>query len=492
MPRCSRASLRLTAVAVLLAGALAPRAGASGFQLRDQSGSGQGNAYAGVSAGGADVSSMFFNPAAMAHYQGNHLQIGFTSIAPSSKFSDGVATRSAVGGLGIAGSTISGATTTGNVTKSATIPTLYAMWSVDEDLKVGLSVNVPFGLTTEYDPNWAGRYHAVKSHLETLDITPSVSYRMDPKWSVGLGLVARHAKAELSQMVDLGAQGQVAVAQALLTNPTAADGAPAVSGGRADALATVKGDCWAYGFKLGLLYEASEKLRLGLAYQSPVRATLKGDVTFDVPTAALNAGTAALKAANPTRTTTVDSLSNAIARGTANGSASAVLKMPATVSLGAVWDVSPTVSLAGELAWTKWSSFHELRVQFSNSGSQPDSVTEENWKDTLFLALGATWHPAGAWTYRLGAALDKSPVPDATRTPRIPDADRTWASAGVSYQFNKTFGIDAGYSHLFVKKSTINLQGGSNPSNSDYFRGDLSGTYKNSIDILSVQARIAF
>jgi long-chain fatty acid transport protein len=474
-------------MAVLLAGALAPRAAASGFQLRDQSGSGQGNAYAGVSAGGSDVSSMFFNPAAMTRFKGNHLQIGMTAIAPDSKFSDGAATRSAVAG----GTPISGPTSTGNIAKSAVIPTIYGMWSVDEDLKLGLSVNVPFGLTTEYDPAWAGRYQAIRSHLETLDIAPSIAYRLDPKWSVGFTLVARHAKAELSQAIDIGAQAQLAIAGAGLVNPVVG-GAPVVSGGAADGTATVNGSAWAYGYKLGFLYEPSETLHLGLGYQSPIRETIKGDVTFSVPTSTLTAGMGVIAAANPTRGATITALSQALGRGTANGPASAVLKMPATFSLGAIWDMSPTLALAGELAWTKWSTFHELRVQFANPGTQPDSVTDENWKDTLFLALGATCHPEGAWTYRLGVALDKSPVPDATRTPRIPDADRTWASAGVSYQFTKAFGVDAGYSHLFAKKSTVNLQSGSNPADSAFFRGNLTGTYKNSIDILSVQARIAF
>jgi long-chain fatty acid transport protein len=482
----------LTALAALLAGAWAPRAAASGFQLRDQSGSGQGTAYAGISAGGEDVSSMFFNPATMIRYEGVRLQIGLTEISPTSKFSGGAATRSAVPGLGIASTPISGADSTGNVARSATLPTLYFLWSLDPDFKLGLAVNVPFGLTTEYDPGWAGRYHAIKSHLDTLDIAPSLAYRLDPKWSVGAALVARRAHAQLSRAVDLGSQAQVGVLTGQLNN--SAPGVPQiVSGGAADAVATVSGSGLAYGYRLGLLYEARPTLRFGLGYQSAVRERIKGGVTFNVPTAALDAGLAALRAVNPTATATINNMGAALQRGTANGSASALLNMPATFSLGALWDVAPTVTLGGELAWTKWSSFHELRVQFSDPSSQPDDVTPENWKDSLYFALGASWHPEGRWTYRLGVALDKTPVPDATRTPRIPDADRTWLSAGVGHQFTKAFGMDAGYSHLFCKDSTINLQAGSTPSTSNaFYDGNLSGTYKNSIDILAVQARYVF
>ena len=60
MSRNVRFSLPVSTLAFLLAAAAAPQAAASGFQLRDQSGSGQGNSYAGISAGGTDISSMFF------------------------------------------------------------------------------------------------------------------------------------------------------------------------------------------------------------------------------------------------------------------------------------------------------------------------------------------------------------------------------------------------------------------------------------------------
>ena len=486
MPRFSHISslsLPVSSLAFMLAAAMAPQAAASGFQLRDQSGSGQANAYAGVSAGGTDISTMFFNPATLTRYAGNQLQFGFTEIVPTSKFSDGSASRS--GGAG----PISGATATGNIASSATLPTLYALWSVDNDLKLGLSVNVPFGLTTSYDPSWAGRYQANKSHLETLDITPTLAYRTDPKWSMGVALVARRAKAELTKGVDMGYQAAGLIQQYGLTNP-------GVAPGGADGAVDVQGSSWAYGYKLGLTYDPTPALHLGLGYQSAIRETIKGTATFTLPAsmATLPAGLAAANGGatggvpnNPTVISALTTLNNA----TANGSASAVLNLPSTISLGMVYEVSSTWSVAAEISDTKWSSFKELRVKFSDSSKQPDQYTTENWKDALFFALGATCHPGSQWTYRVGVAIDKSPVPDANRTPRIPDADRTWVSGGVGYQFTKAFGMDAGYSHLFCKDSTVNLQGGA-PGGEDFFNGNLSGNYKNSIDIMAVQARYAF
>jgi long-chain fatty acid transport protein len=350
-------------------------------------------------------------------------------------------------------------------------------------------VNVPFGLTTEYDPSWAGRYQAIKSHLETLDIAPTLAYKLDDQWSVGVALVARHAKAELSQALDYGRSAQLALDQAT------AQGLPlplnAVQGGALEGTADVRGDSWAYGYRLGLMFDPNPKLHLGMGYQSRIRETLKGSVTFS-GTQAAAAALGQLAQAYPSAAAGISLLGTTFARQTADGSASAVVNLPSTLSLGASYDATPTLSLAAEVAQTRWSNFHELRVRFSNQAQQPDSVTNENWKDSMFYALGATCHPGGAWTYRVGVALDKTPVSDATRTPRIPDADRTWVSFGASWQATPWFGLDAGYTHLFCKNSTVNLQAGGDPTNQDFTRGNLSGTYKNSIDVLALQARFSF
>src|SRR3954447_25162999 len=58
-----------------------------------------------------------------------------------------------------------------------------------------------------------------------------------------------------------------------------------------------------------------------------------------------------------------------------------------------------------EAQWTQWSSFDELKVKFDNS-AQPDNVTKENWHDSWFYAVGATWRPLDQLTLRTGVALD--------------------------------------------------------------------------------------
>jgi long-chain fatty acid transport protein len=429
-----------------LAGACATPGLASGFQLREQSPSAQGNSYAGISAGGDDIGGMFFNVATLTRFQGHEVVGGVSLVQPSARLRSVSGTRAtSLGGSAITGS---GAGVDGGV--SAVLPMACVLWSLSPDLKLGLSMNSPFGLSSDYDSHWVGRYHAMKSTMTIFEFAPSLAYRIDPRWSVGGAVVGRHVQAELSNAVDFGAIG-------------AAYHLPGSTPGGSDGIATVRGQRWGMGWKAGVLFEPARNLRFGAAYHSAIDFRLRGDVTYQgVPTA--------------------------LAGAFKNGGAIPCASQPATASLGAAWDATPELTLQAECARTFWSRFQDIRILFDTG--QADSLTPEHWKDSWFLALGLTWRPGGGWTLRTGAALDQTPSTDTYRTPRIPDSRRTWVSAGAGYAFTRHFSMDAAYTHIFAKDATLDLQ--ATPGSPDFFRGNLTGTYRNQVDILALQARYRF
>jgi long-chain fatty acid transport protein len=143
----------------------------------------------------------------------------------------------------------------------------------------------------------------------------------------------------------------------------------------------------------------------------------------------------------------------------------------------------------GEVAWTNWSRFDDLTIKFDNP-AQDDNVTIEDWDDSWFFALGATYRPTPKWAIKAGVAYDMSPIPDDTRTPRIPGEDRYWISAGVTYTPLDWLSLTAGYTHVFMPSASIDLLA------SDFgneARGNLSGDYENtSIDIFVLSASVQF
>ncbi len=458
----NRSRLTLTALTLVAAGAFAPVAQASGFQLREQSPSSQGNAYAGVSAGGFDISAMFFNPAILTLYSGQQYALAGTVIAPKADMSNASGTRTSLVSAFGYDPTISGPTGYKNAAATKTAPSLYGMWSPSENLRLGLSVNAPYGFVTEYDSNFVGRYHALKTDLAIIDIAPSIAYRINSQWSVGAAFIARYADATLTNAVDFGLIGLP-----IGTVP-----------GTLDGTTQLKGNTWDYGYKAGITFQPTEKLRMGLAYSGAMNMTLKGNISFSYPS-------------NMTASQ-LGYIQNTV--GLRNQPGKAELDLPANASFGFNYQVNDTFSFQGEAAWTSWSRFKQLDAKFlSNTAPQiTDSVTDEYWRDTWFYSLGGNWKLNEAWNLRAGLAKDQGAVTDPRRTPRIPDGDRTWVSVGASYAFSRSFAVDVAYTHLFVKDSTIGLTTTAAQTDPNFTRGNLTGDYKLSGDVYALQARFSF
>lgn len=432
--------LRLAILAATVAG-FSSQVQASGFALIDHSASGQGNAYAGAAAIAKDASTVWFNPAGMMLLDKDQIVAAMHVIAPESSFNNGNTVT------GVATS-VTGSDDDGGET--AFVPNFFYVTTIDSNLKFGLGVNVPFGLATEYDKNWVGRYHAVKTELQTININPSIAFKPSKKLSIGAGINILLADVTLTSAIDFGSQ--------FGPGPEGADGFGDLTGDNFDELS--------YGINLGLMYEFSPHTRLGVAYRSQITVDVEGDADFTL--------TPAVRA-------TIDAaLSPTVF---ADQGLKASVTLPASLSMSIAAERGK-VTLLADATWTGWNSFEELRIHYDNP-FQPDSVTTEDWKNTLRLSLGADYQYSDKMILRAGWAFDETPIPDATRrTARIPGNSRRWISAGFTYMLDADLTFDLGYSHLFVSDTQIdNTFESSLPA----LNGTLNGSYDASVDILSAQ-----
>lgn len=456
--------LKPLALAVALAG-LSGQAGAAGFALIEQSASGLGNAYAGGAAAIDDASVQFFNPAALTEIEGTQTSVALHHIMPTAELQDG-ATGSVVtlGGAPVTGPT------SGDAGVDSFVPNFYYVRDINAQTKFGLGIGVPFGLTTEYDDDWIGRYHAIKSSVMTLNINPAIGYRVNEKLSLGAGISAQYIEAELTSAIDSGSvcYGQVgqtnpALIPALCDTPGLTPANQAV-----DSYAKVEGDSWGYGFNLGLLYKPTEVTRIGAAYRSEVKQDLEGKADFSLSSEFAGF----LSAVSSTAFTDTD--------------VTAGVDLPAMVSVSFSHGLSPALEIMADITWTQWSSFEELRVEYDNP-AQPDTVTTENWDDAFRYSAGLSYTSSPSMKWRAGLAYDESPVPDAEhRTPRIPDNDRTWVALGLTWTANANSSFDFGYAHLFVPDAKIDN------TTEAAIAHNLNGTYESSVDILSAQWNYKF
>jgi long-chain fatty acid transport protein len=442
----------LAAFAIPLAGIGAPflssDARASGFALNEMSAAGVGNAHAGGAAAAEDLGTIYFNPAGLTRLTGREFMAVGSLIGTSSEF-DNRRSLSAVG------TPLSGGNG-GDAGVWALVPALYYAMDIDPRLRFGFGVQAPWGLRTDYDDNWVGRYQALKSELTSVNLNPAVAYRLNDKVSLGAGISAQYVDVELSRAIDFGSACVGALGPAACAStgflPQARDGK-----------VTVDGTDWGFGFNLGALYALNDRTRFGIAYRSKISHEVSGDASFDRP-----AGLPGPLAASPRF---------------ANTDATAEVDLPESINLSGYVEIDPKWSLMADINWMRWSRFKELRIRFDNGA--PDSVTPAHWRNTTRVAVAANYRYNDMWKLRGGIAYDPTPVRDEYRTPRIPDDDRTWLSVGAQYKPAKNVTWDFGYAHLFVKDSSINAV---DPP----LGGRLIGDYENYVNILSVQYRQAF
>jgi long-chain fatty acid transport protein len=429
----------LAALPLALAAVLCGQdAHASAFQLKENSAEGLGRSFAGSAAAPGDCSVVVNNPAAMSEFTGGCFQADVTVINFKTKFDGGgedFLGRPLTGGNGGDGGT------------TQPVPAMYFVHSMDQ-WALGVSLTVPFGFKTEYNDDWVGRYEALKSDLQSPALTFAGSWKLSDEFSLGASFIAQRTSAELSQAIDFGT---------ILAGPTNGALLPQ----EADGFGSLKGDDWGYGFGLGLLWKPTPNDKLGINFHSQIDHTIDGDGKFLVPS------------------NIVPLLGGAFT----DSPGKADFDTPAFATASWWHTVDDHISLGADLGYTHWSSFDKLVVHYSNP-AQPDSVSNFDWKDSWFASFGGDYRLDNNWTLRAGVAYDQTPTRDSTRTPRIPDGNRTWLSFGLGYKVDDNLKFEAGYVHLWVDDGNVDHV---SPTFST-----LVGTFESSGNLLAVSGQYRF
>jgi long-chain fatty acid transport protein len=407
----------------------------------------------------------------MMNFEGDQLVLAGHFIEPSADFTnDGSSLASIYTAFPPTnGTALSGDDDDGG--QGAFVPNLYWVKTINESMKFGLGFNAPFGLAVEYDDDWVGRYHAVESDLKTININPSLAYRVNDRVVIGGGLNVVLADVILTSAIDMGSvcvagltptfgfPGALGACEGSGAAPQEFDGFGDLTGDNFDDLG--------YGYNLGVTFAVSKQTKIGVSYRSEVEINVEGEADFTVP-----AGSGALD--------TVIGLSGGLFN---DVDLEATVDLPASFSVSVAHTVGKYTWLAD---WTRtgWSSFDELRIKY-DSAVQPDTVTTEDWDDSNRYSIGLDYQYSDKMILRTGVALDETPVPSAERrTPRLPGNDRTWLSFGLTYLINPQFSVDVGYSHLFVDDAKIENE---YESGFPTLTHTLEGEYEAEVDILSAQ-----
>jgi long-chain fatty acid transport protein len=383
---------------VMLAGSTLPL-WANGFRLPDQDAfaTARGEAFAATA---DNASAIYYNPAGITQLEGNNLRAGVYGLYldPTYKNSSG--------------------TTFNNDKKYHAVPQLfYTYGPKDSPLSYGLGVYSPFGLSSEWPQNTGFRTIATKGSITYVRINPVIALKLAPNFSIGGGVTANYANADLQQ-------GLVWPAQPF------------------DEF-RFQGDGWDVGYNLGLLWKPHEKVSIGISFRSATTIDLKGhtDAHNDVvppppfPPVPVAAG---------------------------HSAAHADFSFPLNAVFGISYRPTPKWNVEFDADYTDWSSVGTLTIQQSAAmpllGVPQNVQTVLNWQPSWLYEFGVTRYFGNGWQVSAGYVFNENSVPDAHYSPLVADLDRHFFSIGTGFK-GKRFDFDVAYQFSYGPTRTVTGSG---------------------------------
>jgi len=394
--------LCLLIVAMVFLGASRPGFGA-GFALYE--GSARGNALGGTLVGRADdPSALFYNPAGMTQLEGIQMMAGLTVIIPSTDVKFLGASYGTKDNVWLA-------------------PHFYATYQFSDRLWFGVGLFSPFGLGTEFDSDWPGRFSNYNAVIQTLNFNPNVALKLNDQFSIAAGFDIMWFDLKLEQSVaDLSGYGLGIIDQDL------------------------SGSSFGYGFNLAMHYRACDWLRLGISYRSQVKQHVDGNVEFS-PNVSFY----------PFNFVNMDG--------------SGTITLPDELFFGATFYPMPNLSFEVGAVWTRWSTYNALTIQYEEPIVGPTSTVtrEKQWEDVWRIQFGVEYKVCDWLDLRAGYVFDQEPSVDKYVDYLVPANDRHLFNFGPGFHWGN-WTTDLSYTYLLIEDRDVSASEASGFINPSQFR----------------------
>ncbi|WP_089139779.1 outer membrane protein transport protein [Vibrio rumoiensis] len=367
--------------------ALASQVHAAGFQVVEHSASGLGRAFSGDGVIGDNASEISANPAIMTHFDKAQFSGAVSIIDPEIDVYDE--------------STNQGSN---DIAPLQVVPAFYYASPINEQWAWGIGMFTSYGVTTDYPTDIAAGDMAGKTSLISFNVNPNIAYKINDHFSVGAGVSLVYAQAELKR--SLGAVG------------------PIFGQSSSDPLISMKGDTFSYNWNVGALFEINENNRFGASYRSSTKLKFKDGTFKDYTGQVLTAG-------SPGKT-----------------DADLDIELPDIVELAGFHQLTRQWAVHYSWQWTNWSKFQQLEATSNNCNGGVCFNKVEHYEDNQRWAIGTSFQPNDSWILRAGFAYDEQA---GSPTLSIPDSDRYWYTAGLTYFWTPDLSFDAGFAYIDSK-----------------------------------------
>lgn len=371
--------------------------------------------------------SMHFNPAGLV-WLDNHMDIsiGISAVSAKAKYShEGYSAK----------------------TDNPLSTPLYAYvgYKIYDNFAAGISLTTPYGNSLKWPKNWAGVNLIQDITLRSYVLQPTLSYKISDKLSIGVGLMLAIGNVNLSRALmstaDFQMIGNIIEGLPLPEEQkkyfveTIRDNKFPPASATLDGHAKVRA-----GFNIGILYDISEKVSVGLSYRSKIKMRVKeGDATLDYANRSVEDLMAVLgKLAPAFAVPKYD-----------QGSFRAELPLPSNTTLGVSYRPDDRWEMSLDLQYVGWNAYDSLNVYFNEEelGISPIKANKD-YKNTIIARIGAQYKATERLDIRAGLYFDQSPIRKNNYNPETPGMNKIGMSAGLSFEPYRNLQFDFAFLYI--------------------------------------------
>lgn len=358
-----------------------------GFALYE--GSARGNALGGsVIAKADDPAAIFFNPAGITQLGGTQIAMGATVIIPSTHMTTEQWGRSEDSKL---------------KWNYFVPPYAYLTYQKSDRLWFGVGFFARFGLGTEFDEHWPGRFNSYNAFVRVLELNPNAAWKVNDRMSVSAGVSLARMDLKLESRAPLF-----------------------------DYDTSLTGDGMGVGYNFGFHYKAHDRIKLGLSYRSKIHLDVSGRADFIRPDWA--------------------------GRLFRDGKVTSTVTLPDELMMGVNFQLRDNLSIELSAILTRWSSFDQMSILFDNDVAGMGRVTKrKDWRDVWRYQLGVEYGLTTWCTLRAGYVYDNGPIPRHTVDYLVPSNDRQLFCMGTGFTW-QAWTIDLSYIYLIGENRNYNAR----------------------------------
>ncbi|MGN0212868.1 MAG: OmpP1/FadL family transporter [Muribaculaceae bacterium] len=301
---------------------------------------------------------------------------------------------------------------------------LYSAFRIYDNLKVGVSLNTPYGSSINWTNDWAGAMLSQRVKLQTFSLQPTVAWRITDRIAVGAGLMIAWGSVDLDKGLVCGASTDLLLA---------AQGIDYRFESITPASVNLKGTAQvAFGYNVGVMVDVTKSLTIGASFRSKMTAKVK-------------AGDARVSYANELAEQILESKIGLI--NSANFKAE--MPMPYVLTMGASYKLNNRLMMAFDAQLTGWKAYRELNIEFLNEklAGFNQNLTK-NYHNAWAFRIGAQYALTNRLDLRAGIAYDRTPVDDNYYNPETPGKDKLSPSVGLSFRPIKNLSIDVACAYI--------------------------------------------